>query len=124
MIPRQLAIQTLADHLSDEAVVTGLGFAAMDLQTHADRALNFYIWGAMGSAVSVALGLALARPDVRVVSVDGDGSTLMNLGALSTVGRYAPSNLAVIVLDNGQFQITGGQVTAAQTTNLAAVGRA
>lgn len=74
-----------------------------------DESLNLPVSGAMGKASSVALGLCLARPDRKVIVIDGDGSLLMNLGTLVTVGGQAPENLCHVVLDNGVYAVTGGQ---------------
>ena len=74
-----------------------------------DRPENFYLWGAMGGAVPLSLGLALAQPDRSVVTVTGDGEQLMGLGALATVGAQQPPNLTIVVLDNGLYGETGRQ---------------
>ena len=74
-----------------------------------DRPENFYTWGSMGLASSIGLGLALARPERRTIVLDGDGSLLMNLGSLATIGVYRPANLVLIVWDNGEYGTTGGQ---------------
>jgi len=119
------AIDLTRRTLTDEPVVVNLGHAAYELFAAGDRALNFYTWGSMGLTSSVALGLALARPDRRVVALDGDGSLLMNLGSLATIAACAPPNLLVLVLDNGQYGTTGGQPTAtAGRADLAAAARA
>ena len=98
--------------LSGEApIVASLGHPAYDLFAAGDRAQNFYTWGSMGLATSIGLGLALARPDVRVIVLDGDGSLLMNLGSLATIGLFQPSNLVVVVMDNEEYGTTGGQST-------------
>ena len=124
MMNRQEAARALVGALTDQLVVTGLGNVANDVFAAGDRARNFYTRGSMGMAASIALGLARARPDDRVVCVDGEGSLLMNLGALATIGRYAPRNLACIVWDNEAYQITGGQAThTAAGVDLAAVAR-
>ena len=124
VIHRQEGVRALVGALGDELVVTGLGYAAFDVYAAGDRARNFYLSGALGSAASVAFGLAGARPGERVVCVDGEGSLLANLGVLATIGRYQPPNLTLVVLDNGMFQITGGQAThTAFGTDLARVAR-
>lgn len=105
------AVALIRQWLSDEPVVVSLGHPAYDLFAAGDRDLNFYTWGSMGLATSIALGLGLARPDRRVVALDGDGSLLMNLGSLATIGDLAPPNLVVVVLDNGVYGTTGGQPT-------------
>jgi phosphonopyruvate decarboxylase len=106
------AIRAITASLSGEPVVVSLGHPAYDLFAAGDRPLNFYTWGSMGLTTSIALGLALARPDRRVLALDGDGSLLMNLGSLATIGACAPPNLFIIVMDNGQYGTTGGQPTA------------
>ena len=108
-----------------DAIVAALGHPAYDLFVAHDRPENFYTWGSMGLASSIGLGLALAQPDRRVIVLDGDGSLLMNLGSLATVGVYGPSNLLLIVWDNGEYGTTGGQKAAtAFGADLSAAGRA
>lgn len=123
-VSRATALQCLADELTDELVVAALGNPAYDLFNAGDRPQHFYMWGAMGLAPSVALGVALAAPAARVVALEGDGGVLMNMGALATIGALQPPNLTLIVWDNGVFDLTGGQRTAASVhTDLAAVAR-
>jgi thiamine pyrophosphate-dependent acetolactate synthase large subunit-like protein len=104
-------VQALAP-LGDVPIVASLGHPAYDLYAAGDRAANFYTWGSMGLASSVGLGLAMARPDLRVFVLDGDGSLLMNLGSLATIGWTRPPNLVVVVWDNEEYGTTGGQQTA------------
>lgn len=119
------AIDIVSRTLTDQPVVASLGHPAYELFATGDRPLNFYTWGCMGLVSSIALGVALARPDRRVLALDGDGSLLMNLGSLATIGASAPPNLLVLVLDNGQYGTTGGQPTAtAGGADLAAAARA
>lgn len=119
---RQQAALHLLDLVRSELIVSSLGTPSYDLAGVADRDRTFYLWGSMGLAPSVGFGLALSRPNERVIVVDGDASLLMNLGALATVAWQAPRNLVWIVFDNGLFQITGGQPTAtAGRTDLAAM---
>ncbi len=106
------ASRQLVAALGDEPVVASLGHPAYDLFAAGDRQTNFYTWGSMGLASSIGLGLALARPELRVFVVDGDGSLLMNLGSLATIGWTRPSNLVLIVWDNEAYGTTGGQDTA------------
>jgi phosphonopyruvate decarboxylase len=87
----------LAERLTDELVVTGLGNASFDLFAARDRGRTFYTWGSMGIAVSVGLGLALARPRDRVLVLDGDGALIMGLGGLVSIGRLAPENLVCLI---------------------------
>jgi thiamine pyrophosphate-dependent enzyme len=106
-------------------IIASLGHPAYDLFAAGDRPQNFYTWGSMGLASSVGLGLALARPDVRVIVLDGDGSLLMNLGSLATIGLVGPANLVVIVMDNEEYATTGGQPTpTAHGADLDAAARA
>ena len=124
VIDRQACVQALVRRLDDELVVTGLGWAAFDTYAAGDRPKNFYLAGALGIGASVALGLAGARPSERVVCIDGEGSLLSNLGSLASIGRYQPRNLALVVLDNEQLNITGGQAThTAFGTDLAEIAR-
>jgi thiamine pyrophosphate-dependent acetolactate synthase large subunit-like protein len=121
---RATATRLLVERLRNEVVVSDLGQATLDLQRLGDRPLNCYTFGAMGQCSSVALGLALARPDARVVCLDGDGSLLMNLGSLCTIATVAPRNLALVVWDNEVHMTTGGQPTAtAFRSSLAAIAR-
>jgi thiamine pyrophosphate-dependent acetolactate synthase large subunit-like protein len=106
-------------------VVASLGHPAYDLFAAGDRPANFYQWGSMGLASSTGLGLALARPDLRVFVVDGDGALLMNLGSLATIGWTKPPNLVLVVWDNEEYGTTGGQQTAtAHGADLAAAAQA
>jgi thiamine pyrophosphate-dependent acetolactate synthase large subunit-like protein len=124
-VTRYEAIGVACRGLSDEPVVASLGHPAYELFAHGDRPLNFYTWGSMGLTSSIALGRALARPDRRVLALDGDGSLLMNLGSLATVAACAPPNLVVLVLDNEGYGTTGGQPTAtAGGADLEAAARA
>jgi thiamine pyrophosphate-dependent acetolactate synthase large subunit-like protein len=119
------ATRLLVAALSDEPIVASLGHPAYDLFAAKDRPANFYTWGSMGLASSIGLGLAIARPDLRVFVLDGDGSLLMNLGSLATIGWARPENLVVIVWDNGTYATTGGQDTAtAHGADLEGVARA
>lgn len=119
------AIGVVCHSVTNEAVVASLGHPAYELFAHGDRPLNFYTWGSMGLTSSLALGIALARPDRRVVALDGDGSLLMNLGSLATMATCAPANLVLLVLDNEAYGTTGGQPTAtAGGADLEAAARA
>lgn len=103
-------------------VVTGLGSTTYDAGAAGDRAENFYLWGAMGGAAMIGLGLAIAQPARRVLVITGDGEALMGMGALATIAARRPPNLAIAVLDNGQFGETGHQAShTALGTDLAAV---
>jgi thiamine pyrophosphate-dependent acetolactate synthase large subunit-like protein len=108
---RATATRLLVSRLTDEVVVSNLGQATIDLQRLGDRPLNCYTFGSMGQCSSIGLGIALARRDVRVVCLDGDGSLLMNLGSLCTIARSAP-NFVLVIWDNEVHMTTGGQPTA------------
>ncbi len=109
----------------DAAIIASLGHPAYDLFAAGDRDANFYTWGSMGLASSIGLGLAMAQPSKRVIVLDGDGSLLMNLGSLATIGWTRPANLVVIVWDNEEYGTTGGQDTAtAHGADLEAAARA
>ena len=105
---RSSVARILADR-RDTLVVTGLGSPTYDCAAAGDHPLNFYLWGAMGSAVTVGLGLALAQPKRRVLVLTGDGEMLMGLGALATVAVKRPRNLALVVIDNEHYGETGMQ---------------
>lgn len=108
---RREVVRTLLADRSDVLVVTGLGSASYDVMAAGDHANNYYLWAAMGSAVTVGLGLANAQPDKSVVVITGDGELLMGFGALATVALQKPANLTIVVLDNGHFGETGMQVS-------------
>ena len=105
------ATRMVVELAGDAAIVASLGHPAYDLFAAGDRPQNFYTWGSMGLASSIGLGLALARPELRVIVLDGDGSLLMNLGSLATIGLLRPANLVVVVMDNEEYATTGGQPT-------------
>lgn len=106
----------------EEAVIGGIGNTNFDLWAAGHRPQNFYMLGSMGLAFPIALGVALAQPDRRVFALEGDGSLLMQLGALSTIAALKPKNLIMIVMDNGIYQITGAQPTpAAGVADLVAI---
>jgi thiamine pyrophosphate-dependent acetolactate synthase large subunit-like protein len=108
-LDRRAAVALLLSDCSNALVVAGLGSASYDLFAAGDRDLNFYLWGAMGGAAAMGLGLALAQPQRSVVVLTGDGEQLMGLGALATIGVQRPKNLTVVVLDNEHFGETGMQ---------------
>jgi phosphonopyruvate decarboxylase len=115
---------TLRDVLTDELVVSTTGYTSRWLFHGLDRPGNFYMQGSMGHAISIGLGVSVAQPDRRVFVIDGDGACLMHLGALGSVGQQAPPNLVHIVLDNGQYESTGGQPGAALTVRFDDAARA
>jgi thiamine pyrophosphate-dependent acetolactate synthase large subunit-like protein len=116
MIDRRAAIRILLEKRGGLLLVTGLGSTTYDAASVGDDDRNFYLWGAMGGAAMVGLGLALARPDRRVLVVTGDGEMLMGLGALATIGVQRPRNLAIAVFDNGHYGETGMQASHTEST--------
>src|SRR6266851_5679306 len=110
-LPRRAAIARILAERQDTLVVTGLGSSTYDCAAVGDHSFNFYLWGAMGSAVTVGLGLALAQPNRRVLVITGDGEMLMSVGALATIALQNPPNLTIAVLDNERFGETGMQKT-------------
>jgi phosphonopyruvate decarboxylase len=97
--------------IESTAVLASTGFCGRELYAIEDRPNHLYMVGSMGCVVPLALGLALARPDLRVIALDGDGAALMRMGAFATVGAYGPPNLQHLLLDNGVHDSTGGQAT-------------
>ena len=115
-LERRAAMATLlAGRSHDLLVVPGLGSTAWDLAAAGDNDRNFYLWGAMGGAAMIGLGLALAQPERRVAVITGDGEMLMGLGSLATIGIQRPGNLAIIVFDNGVYGETGMQPSHTQS---------
>lgn len=119
------ALTALYSRLEQCVVVTIMGAVAAELQSLGHRPGFFYLQHAMGLASSLGLGIALSRPELRVVVLDGDGSALMNLGGFSTMARYQPANLTHVVFDNESLLSVGGFPTATSTgTDLAGVAKA
>jgi thiamine pyrophosphate-dependent acetolactate synthase large subunit-like protein len=106
-------------------VVAGLGSTAWDITAAGDHDLSFPMWGAMGQAAMIGLGLALAQPKRRVLVITGDGEMLMGIGSLATIGVQQPKNLTVAVIDNERYGETGMQAThTADGVDLAAIAKA
>ena len=124
-VDRRELVRALIGALPAEAlVISGLGSPSYDLFAAGDRELNFYLWGAMGGASSLALGLALAQPERPVLAITGDGEQLMGIGSLGTIGAQRPHNLTLVVLDNGHYGETGMQPSHTSLgTDLVAVAR-
>lgn len=108
---RAECIQALYPELEDKVVITIMGACAQELYDLGHRENFFYLQHAMGLASSIGLGLAQNLPDEKVVVLDGDGSVLMNMGGLATLGRYRPPNLTHVIFDNGSLLSTGGFVS-------------
>ena len=123
-LDRREVIESILAKRGDALVVTGLGSSCYDCGVH-DHPNTFYLWGAMGAAAMVGLGLALAQPKRRVVVITGDGEMLMGLGAFATIGAHKPANLSIVVIDNELYSETGMQPThTARGVNLAGIAKA
>jgi thiamine pyrophosphate-dependent acetolactate synthase large subunit-like protein len=124
LLERRRVVGSLLAQRKDAIVVGGLGASTYDIAAAGDNDRNFYLWGAMGGAVMIGLGVALAQPDVPVVVITGDGEMLMGMGSLATVGLQKPGNLTIVVLDNEVYGETGGQAShTAATVDLVGVAR-
>jgi thiamine pyrophosphate-dependent acetolactate synthase large subunit-like protein len=110
-LDRRAAVAALLQDRGDMLVISGLGSSSYDANAAGDHDANFYLWGAMGSASLMGLGLAQAQPKRRVLVITGDGEQLMGLGGLATIAIAAPKNLTIAVIDNGHFGETGMQVS-------------
>jgi len=123
-LDRREAVAALLADRGDLLLVTGLGSPTYDAAAAGDHEANFYLWGAMGGAAMIGLGLAIARPERRVLVLTGDGEMLMGLGSLATIAARQPANLSIVVLDNGRYGETGAQHShTALGTDLAAVAQ-
>ncbi len=121
---RDVVKTLLARRDADTLVVAGLGSSAWDVAAAGDDERNFCLIGGMGLTVPIGLGLAEAQPGKRILVITGDGDMLMSMGALATVAKARPRNLAIVVLDNERFGETGGQPThTAGVTDLVAVAK-
>ncbi|MFB9268631.1 thiamine pyrophosphate-dependent enzyme [Bradyrhizobium erythrophlei] len=110
-LDRRAGVKALLADRSDLLVISGLGSSSYDVFDASEHPGNFYLWGAMGGAAMVGLGLALAQPKRPVLVVTGDGEQLMGIGSLLTIAAKRPGNLSIAVLDNGHFGETGMQVS-------------
>ena len=123
MMDRMECLKILRRHVTDEVVIATYS-SANDWIRLSDRPLDYYAFGAMGLASSHALGIALARPDKRVIVLDGDGSLLMNLGTLVTIAAVAPGNLVHLVFHNGSYEANGGLPIPNQSVDFSGLARA
>jgi thiamine pyrophosphate-dependent acetolactate synthase large subunit-like protein len=114
LLRRREVVRELLKKRGDMLVVAGLGAPAWDITAAGDHDNNFPMWGAMGAAAMIGLGLALAQPRRRVLVITGDGEMLMGLGALATIAVQKPKNLSIVVLDNEHYGETGMQATHTQ----------
>jgi thiamine pyrophosphate-dependent acetolactate synthase large subunit-like protein len=125
LLERRSVVASLLAERKDAIVVGGLGASTYDIAAAGDHDRNLYLWGAMGGAVMIGLGLALAQPKLPVVVITGDGEMLMGMGSLATVGLAKPGNLTIVVLDNECYGETGGQAShTAAAADLVGVARA
>jgi thiamine pyrophosphate-dependent acetolactate synthase large subunit-like protein len=125
LLERRSVVSGLLAGRKDAVVVGGLGASTYDVAAAGDHDRNFYLWGAMGGAVMIGLGVALAQPQLPVVVITGDGEMLMGIGSLATVGLQKPANLTIVVLDNEVYGETGGQAShTATNVDLVGVARA
>jgi thiamine pyrophosphate-dependent acetolactate synthase large subunit-like protein len=111
LLERRSVVSTLLADRKGAIAIGGLGASTYDIAAAGDHDRNFYLWGAMGGAVMIGLGIALAQPEVPVIVITGDGEMLMGMGSLATVALQQPKNLSIIVLDNEVYGETGGQAS-------------
>jgi thiamine pyrophosphate-dependent acetolactate synthase large subunit-like protein len=111
LLDRRQVVSTLLAERKDVVAIGGLGASTNDITAAGDHARNFYLWGGMGGAAMIGLGLALAQPELPVLVITGDGEMLMGMGSLATIGLQQPSNLSIVVLDNECYGETGGQTS-------------
>src|SRR4051794_41882275 len=109
LLDRRAVVSALLKDRGDAVAIGGLGASTYDIAAAGDHDRNLYLWGAMGGAVMIGLGLALAQPDLPVVVITGDGEMLMGMGSLATVALQKPANLSIVVLDNERYGETGGE---------------
>jgi thiamine pyrophosphate-dependent acetolactate synthase large subunit-like protein len=125
LLHRRDVVNELVRDRADLLVIAGLGAPNWDVSAAGDHPNNFPLWGAMGGASMIGLGLALAQPKRKVMVITGDGEMLMNVGSLATIAVEAPKNLTIAVLDNERFGETGMQKTpTASGVDLAAIATA
>jgi thiamine pyrophosphate-dependent acetolactate synthase large subunit-like protein len=125
LLERRSVVSALLKGRKDAIVVGGLGASTYDIAAAGDHDRNFYMWGGMGGAVMIGLGMALAQPKLPVVVITGDGEMLMGMGSLATVGLQKVGNLTIIVLDNEVYGETGGQAShTGANTDLVGVAKA
>lgn len=111
LLDRRQVVSALLANRKDLVAIGGLGASTNDITAAGDHARNFYLWGGMGGAAMIGLGLALAQPNLPVLVITGDGEMLMGMGSLATIGLQKPSNLSIAVLDNEAYGETGGQTS-------------
>jgi thiamine pyrophosphate-dependent acetolactate synthase large subunit-like protein len=124
LLDRRAVVATLLRDRGEAVAIGGLGASTYDIAAAGDHDRNLYLWGAMGGAVMIGLGMALAQPKLPVVVITGDGEMLMGIGSLATVGLQKPGNLSIVILDNEVYGETGGQAShTGASTDLVGVAR-
>jgi len=108
---RRNVVEELLRDRSDLLVVAGLGSSTYDLMAAGDHSLNYYLWGAMGGAAMIGLGLAKTNPQRSILVITGDGEMLMGIGSFATIAVQKPKNLSIVILDNGHYGETGMQLS-------------
>jgi thiamine pyrophosphate-dependent acetolactate synthase large subunit-like protein len=125
LLDRRDVVKALLANRKGTIAIGGLGASTNDISAAGDHARNFYLWGGMGGAAMMGLGLALAQPELPVVVITGDGEMLMGMGSLATIGLQKPANLSIVVLDNECYGETGGQMShTASAADLVGVAKA
>ena len=125
LLDRRKVVTALLANRKELVAIGGLGASTNDITAAGDHARNFYLWGGMGGAAMIGLGLALAQPKVPVLVITGDGEMLMGIGSLATIGLQKPGNLSIVILDNECYGETGGQTShTSAAADLAGVARA
>jgi thiamine pyrophosphate-dependent acetolactate synthase large subunit-like protein len=125
LLDRRAVVAALLANRKDAVAIGGLGASTNDVTAAGDHARNFYLWGGMGGAAMIGLGLALAQPKLPVLVITGDGEMLMGMGSLATIGLQKPANLSIVVLDNECYGETGGQTShTSAAADLVGVARA
>jgi len=118
---REEVLKIIADFMDDCPIVTTTGKTSRELYEHrvfnSEETRDFYTVGGMGCSASIGLGIALQKPNTRIIVIDGDGSLLMQLGSLATIGHYKPPNLIHFLIDNNSHESTGGQPTVSNTVD-------
>jgi thiamine pyrophosphate-dependent acetolactate synthase large subunit-like protein len=125
LLDRRAVVAALLANRKELVAIGGLGASTNDITAAGDHARNFYLWGGMGGAAMIGLGLALAQPKLPVLVITGDGEMLMGMGSLATIGLQRPGNLSIVVLDNERYGETGGQTShTSAAADLVGVARA
>jgi len=120
---RKEAVEIIGNYIGKNPIISANGFMSRDLFEVNDKESNFYMIGSMGLASSIGLGIALKNPKKQVFVFDGDGSILMNLGSLTTIGSIKPKNLIHVIFDNSSHESTGGQPTNSNKISIDGIGK-